>query len=126
VLWEEIWTRIGIGIGKGYSIPGYIHVLSVFVIFACATKKVSGCWQIDPSSLAYEGHGLYYFLGLPGWGMGNGDSGRIINVAAGAKETEAEAGARAARRATQKANSQRTCDRIMHACILDDNNAFLF
>lgn len=38
----------------------------MFVIFACATKKVSGCWQIDPSSLAYEGHGQDYCLGVLG------------------------------------------------------------
>jgi len=57
----------------------------VFVIFACATKKVSGCWQIDPSSLAYEGHGLYYCLAFLGrmrmrMRMRSG-AVRIINVA---------------------------------------------
>lgn len=29
----------------------------MFVIFACASKKVSCCRQIDPKSLAYEEHG---------------------------------------------------------------------
>lgn len=110
--------QAGLGMGMRWPVClSYLH--APLKRFLAAGKLIPAHWLMKDTDTTIVW--LSAAFSPAGW-----EVGRIINVAGAAATATARDIARASAGATQKANSQRTCDRIMHACILDDNNAFLF